>query len=248
MISWKEDVIFLFWSIIKSALNKNSSMTDWWEQIGWSLQENWLSIVGENWLSSVDENWVRIVGENWMRIVRWELDENCRVKIGWELSGENWMRIAGENWMRIVGWELDENWRWELQGHFWKSHLLLHENCRWELSIIFAWGADRERIVFGIGPGIMIDPIEARIIGGIQSEIVSWWEITDPITLSAVIGSFLESGPEHQAWEIDRLRSIVTRRAQSEVAFTLGAISRRDGLWKWVTKESTVSFTIGAMS
>ena len=26
-----------------------------------------------------------------------------------------------------------------MQGHFWKSHLLLHENCRWELSIIFAW-------------------------------------------------------------------------------------------------------------
>ena len=58
--------------------------------------------------------------ENWMRIVRWELDENCQVRIGWELSGENWMRI--------VRWELDENCRWELQGHFWKSHLLLHEN------------------------------------------------------------------------------------------------------------------------
>ena len=173
--------------------------------------------------------------------------------VRWELSGENWSELSGENcrWelqVRIVWWELDENCRWELQGHFWKSHLLLHENCRWELSIIFAWGADRERIVFGIGPGIMIDPIEARIIGGIQSEIVSRWEITDPITLSAVIGSFLESGPEHQAWEIDRLRSIVTRRAQSEVTFTLGAISRRNGLWKWVTKKSTVSFTIGAMS
>ena len=41
------------------------------------------------------------------------------------------------------------------------------------------------------------DPIEARSVCGIRSdrEIVSWREIADPITLSAVIGSFLESVP-----------------------------------------------------
>ena len=44
------------------------------------------------------------------------------------------------------------------------------------------------------------DPIEARIICGIRSdrEIVSWREITDPITSSVVIGSFLELGAGHQ--------------------------------------------------
>ena len=107
MISWKEDLwFFVFWSIIKPALNKNNRMTDenrladHYEKIGWAL-------------------WVRIDWAVLMRI-EWELDENCQLGIGWELSGENWMRI--------VRWKLDENCRWELQGHFWKSHLLLHEN------------------------------------------------------------------------------------------------------------------------
>ena len=138
-------VIFLFWSIIKSALNKNSSMTDenrladHYEKIGWALL-------------------VRIDWAVLMRI-EWELDENCQVKIGWELSGENWMRIVRWELDENCRWELDENCRWELDENCLvrivgencrgiSENLIyycmriaweLDENCRWELSIIFAW-------------------------------------------------------------------------------------------------------------
>ena len=75
------------------------------------------------------ENRLSIVGENWLVVVMWELDGNCQVKVGWELSDENcqvrigW-KLSGENWMRIVRWEIDENC--QVRIVWWE----LDENCR----------------------------------------------------------------------------------------------------------------------
>ena len=104
------------------------------------MRTDWLIITRK----LAEHCWWELTEQCWWELsenCRWELDENCQVRIGWELSGENGMRIVRWELDENCRWELDENCRWELQGHFWKSHLLLHENCRWELSIIFAWVA-----------------------------------------------------------------------------------------------------------
>ena len=76
----KKTCYFLFWSIIKSALNKNSSMTDenrladHYEKIGWALlvRIDWAVLMRIGWELLVRIGW-ELSGENWMRIVRWEL-------------------------------------------------------------------------------------------------------------------------------------------------------------------------------
>ena len=130
-----------------------------------TLVVNW-----QNWLFTLFHQSRSVLSPN---PIEWELqvrmDDNCR----WELD-ENCL-------VRIGPGELDENCRWELQGHIWKSHLLLHENCRWESSINFTWGGIVSKALLKSRTRTSTWTLVSRRLSRSNNVTSSWVSLTDDV-------------------------------------------------------------------